>query len=126
MALDCLYHTFEAATTPVGRRSMISFAKEGPDRKAAGCFRPRASVMTSLIIFPEPTSKPLLTDMMGTSGGRMPCMREEALSFNACYTLTDWGCIAEAQEPAPLQLCSPGTSDCAERGPRELHTEHRR
>ena len=65
--------TLEAATTPVGRRSMISFAKDGPDRKAAGCFRPKALGMTSLIILPEPTSSPLLTEMMGTSGGSTSC-----------------------------------------------------
>lgn len=61
--------TLEAATTPVGRRSMISFAKDGPERKAAGCFRPRALGISSLIILPDPTSRPLLTDIIGTSGG---------------------------------------------------------
>ena len=67
--------TFDAATTPVGRRSMISFAKDGPDRKAAGCFRPNALGMTSLIILPDPTSSPLLTEIIGTSGGNTSCRR---------------------------------------------------
>ena len=52
---------------------MISFAKDGPDRNAAGCFRPSALGMTSLIILPEPTSSPLLTEMIGTSGGSTSC-----------------------------------------------------
>ena len=52
---------------------MISFAKDGPDRNAAGCFRPSALGITSLIIFPEPTSSPLLTEMIGTSGGSTSC-----------------------------------------------------
>ena len=66
-------HTLEAATMPVGRRLMTSLAKEGPDRKAQGCLRPSTSGMISDIILPVPTSRPLLTDRMGTSWGSSSC-----------------------------------------------------
>jgi hypothetical protein len=45
---------------------MTSLAKEGPDRKTAGCLRSSALGTTSLIISPLPTSSPLLTQMIGT------------------------------------------------------------
>lgn len=59
--------TLEAATTPVGCSVMTSLAKEGPDMKTEGCLRPSTSTISSDIILPVPTSKPLLTEMMGTS-----------------------------------------------------------
>ena len=68
-----LPRTLEAATTPVGRRSMTSLANEGPDRNAAGCLRPSALGISSLIMRPLPTSSPLLTDTIGTSPARWSC-----------------------------------------------------
>lgn len=58
-----------------------SFAKLGPDRNTAGCLRPSALGMTSLIMQPVPTSRPLLTHMMGTSLGSTSLMddRKERL-----------------------------------------------
>ena len=58
----------------MGHWSMTSFAKDGPDRNTAGCLRPSASGMSSDIIAPVPTSRPLLTQMMGTFGGRNACV----------------------------------------------------
>ena len=68
---------------PVGLRSITSFAKEGPDKKAMGCLRPSALGMTSLIILPVPTSKPLLTEAIGTSYGRTSyqCVGRPDLNF---------------------------------------------
>ena len=66
-------HTLEAATIPVGRKFMTSLAKEGPDRKAQGCLRPSTSGMISDIILPVPTSRPLLTDRIGTWWGSSSC-----------------------------------------------------
>ena len=73
--------TLLAATTTVGRRSMTSRAKEGPDRNTAGCLRCSAEGMISDIICPVATSSPLLTLMIATSGGSTPC--EEHVSNQA-------------------------------------------
>ena len=61
---------------PVGRPSMTSLAKEGPERKAAGCLRPSAEGMSSLITCPVLTSTPLLTEMSGSVGGSSSCGRK--------------------------------------------------
>ena len=65
--------TLLAATTTVGRRSMTSRAKDGPDKKTAGCLRCSAEGMISDIICPVATSSPLLTLMIATSDGSTPC-----------------------------------------------------
>ncbi len=55
---------------------LTSLANEGPDKNTAGCLRPSADGMTSDMSCPVLASTPLLTLMMGTSGGRMsliPC-----------------------------------------------------
>ncbi len=65
--------TLEAATTPVGCSVITSLAKEGPDMKTHGCLRPNTSTTSSDIILPVPTSRPLLTEMIGTSCGNMSC-----------------------------------------------------
>jgi hypothetical protein len=57
---------------------MTSCAKEGPERKTAGCLRSRAEGTTSDIICPVATSRPLDTQTMGTSGAsrvRTPCRK---------------------------------------------------
>lgn len=74
----------EAATTPVGCRVMTSLAKEGPERKQQGCFRPKTSTISSDIILPVPTSSPLLTDMMGTSGGSTSCSKHYVVWRGVC------------------------------------------
>ena len=77
-------HAFDAATKPVGCLSMTSLAKLGPERKAAGCRRPRAWGINSDIMLPVPSSRPLLTEIMGTSGGRR--------SYNITCLATMRGC----------------------------------
>jgi len=67
---------------------MTSWAKEGPERKTAGCLRSRAEGTTSDIIWPVATSRPLDTQTMGTSGAssvRMPCRKARL-----CCTGTAW------------------------------------
>ena len=41
--------------------------------KTEGCLRPSTSTISSDIILPVPTSRPLLTEMMGTSWGNSSC-----------------------------------------------------
>ena len=82
---------------------MISFANEGPDRKAAGCFRPSALGMTSLIILPEPTSSPLLTEMIGTSGGEHILQRHHGDQTEGVEPVSSRGGCMHLQTPAEHQ-----------------------
>jgi hypothetical protein len=67
-----------------------SLANDGPLRKTAGCRRPSAPLMTSLIIAPLPTSRPLLTHIMGTSLGST----SRTLVKNARLCCTGTACTA--------------------------------
>mmetsp|Transcript_10976 Transcript_10976/g.26054 ORF Transcript_10976/g.26054 Transcript_10976/m.26054 type:complete len:283 (+) Transcript_10976:327-1175(+) len=65
----------EAATSPVGRCSMISRAKDGPERKQVGCCLPSTLAMMSDIVSPVRSSSPLETQMMGRLGGTSGLIR---------------------------------------------------
>lgn len=81
--------TLLAATTTVGHSSMTSRAKEGPDRNTAGCFLWSALGMISDIICPVDTSSPLLTLMIGRSGGSMPCDHQALAADHQCTMQQD-------------------------------------
>ena len=70
---------------PVGRMSMTSLAKEGPDRKAQGWRFPRVAAMTSDMSAPVPRSRPLLTEMTGTCLGRCSCRLHTESSALRCW-----------------------------------------
>ena len=73
----------------MGHWSMTSLANDGPDRNTAGCLRHSASGMSSDIIAPVPTSRPLLTQMMGTCGGSRSCTPTAAIVRSLpCLTST--------------------------------------
>mmetsp|Transcript_37842 Transcript_37842/g.87618 ORF Transcript_37842/g.87618 Transcript_37842/m.87618 type:complete len:254 (-) Transcript_37842:472-1233(-) len=81
----------EAATTDVGRRSIISCAKDGPDTTTtwlSALSRPRASGMRSHINFRLPSSTPLETATIGTSGGTKSF--SEASAWREAWTGTAW------------------------------------
>lgn len=67
--------TLEAATKPVGFISRTSLAKLGPERKAVGCLLPSTWGISSDIIRPVPSSRPLLTEIMGTSFASTSCRK---------------------------------------------------
>ncbi len=71
---------------------MTSLANDGPDRNTAGCLRHSASGMSSDIIAPVPTSRPLLTQMIGTCAGSRSCNSERGwVSKRGGLRATDFG-----------------------------------
>ena len=96
---------------------MTSRAKEGPDRNTAGCFLWSALGMISDIICPVDTSSPLLTLMIGRSGGSMPC-NTQALAADHQHTtqhdqifLHCWmKCVHTLMLSRKRRLCCTGTA----------------
>ena len=66
--LACLSSS-DAATRLVGRPSITSLAKLGPDSATRGWSSPSALSRTSCMVRQEVTSRPLLTETTGTRGG---------------------------------------------------------
>lgn len=60
--------TLEAATRLVGRRSITSLAKDGPERKHVGWAWPSALGTIWAMVSPVPSSSPFDTQMMGRLG----------------------------------------------------------
>lgn len=105
--------TLDATTSTVGLPSMTSAAKEGPERKAAGCLRPSADGMSSCMSCPVPTSTPLLREMMGTEEGSRSCNKDVCTGLEVhkfqCYVCGGIRIITSMHEyplkPHTLMLC---------------------
>mmetsp|Transcript_32159 Transcript_32159/g.76775 ORF Transcript_32159/g.76775 Transcript_32159/m.76775 type:complete len:255 (-) Transcript_32159:455-1219(-) len=98
----------EAATTEVGRRSIISCAKEGPETTTtcpSASSRPSASGMTSHISFRVPSSTPLDTATTGMSGGTSSRMAPSA-SREDC-TGTAWMSTSQPSRASAASVVAP-------------------
>mmetsp|Transcript_3990 Transcript_3990/g.10191 ORF Transcript_3990/g.10191 Transcript_3990/m.10191 type:complete len:223 (+) Transcript_3990:1121-1789(+) len=94
------FSSSDAAIRFVGRPSITSLAKLGPERATSGWSRPRAACKTSCIVMPEPTSSPLLTEITVTLLGMC--------AFTSLRkALLDWTGMA------CTMYCAPPTASCA-------------